>query len=259
MESPKSPSHRISPREETIGQLSDDEISVKLTSPTENNHLRISPPRTKVITDEFGRARENPVTSPIRKNSHSSTFNRTRVSPVLMQCFLKLGSHPRTREQLMSSKYYDAQIQIYSWIDASLKEIAHLIADKYTAVDLDEYEIGFKSFPVTGDPSNSNLSVDLGVVHLLKSGKDDTITLKERFFKLGSDLLSVSMVPHKEKILLRKNKSPLRKVVRPSKRSETFSSASIRHRSFERLKHRSNRSKSPPRHRRPSYSHRHRH
>jgi len=125
-----------------------------------------------------------------RGNADKSGVDRTKTCPVLLRVFIGRNRH-NALPDYTRGKTPSNELQIYTWIDASLKEIASLIR----AVHPDSRRRGtsFQFSIVFADPSSRNYRTrDIGMTTPGQPSPDDQVTLASKRFQIG-DYLDVAI------------------------------------------------------------------
>jgi len=102
-----------------------------------------------------------------------------------------VGSHHRIEDyQVRGKEPVSDEVQIYTWRDASLRELTELIKEVNEAARRRESRLSF-SF-VYPDKRGRNVMRDVGTVYGLRKGDDDNKTLDQLHFEIG-DFLDVAI------------------------------------------------------------------
>jgi histone deacetylase complex subunit SAP18 len=120
-----------------------------------------------------------------------STVDREKVCPFLLRVFCKRGSHHRIEDFTINHQPVEDEIQIYTWKDASLREIASLLAEIDPKYAKHGNSLSFKSVYLDNIRARYN-SKDLGVINISKPSKTDDVTLEENRFIIG-DFIDVAL------------------------------------------------------------------
>ncbi|KAI6190192.1 putative Sin3 associated polypeptide p18 [Aphelenchoides bicaudatus] len=118
-------------------------------------------------------------------------IDREKVCPLLLRIFVSNGRHN------LSSDYNNGstpsnELQIYTWLDCTLRELSDLIKD----VNTDSRKRGteFRFCVVTPHPRSSRFVLnDIGIVTNNERGPDDNKTLSSSSFAVG-DYIDVAIV-----------------------------------------------------------------
>jgi len=116
---------------------------------------------------------------------------RDKVCPFLLRMFVKHGNHHRPDEFSLDKQPYNEELQIYTWRDASLKELAGLIKEVYPETKAKDYRMSFRMiyFDLSGRPKTR----ELGEVNNASKGDSDLKTLNEIRFVIG-DFIDVAVL-----------------------------------------------------------------
>jgi len=115
--------------------------------------------------------------------------NREKVCPLLLRVFPRVGSHHRA-EDYQRKEPVDDEVQIYTWRDASLRELTELIKEVNPAARRREARLSFAF--VYPDKRGKNVMREVGGVVATRKGEDDTKTLDQLHFETG-DFLDVAI------------------------------------------------------------------
>ncbi|KAL2892312.1 Histone deacetylase complex subunit SAP18 [Bienertia sinuspersici] len=70
-----------------------------------------------------------PSVPPIPLPHHSILVNREKTCPLLLRVFTKIGSHHSKEEFAVRGKEPKNEFQIYTWMDATLRELTELVKE----------------------------------------------------------------------------------------------------------------------------------
>jgi len=126
-----------------------------------------------------------------KNDEEKSTVNREKVCPFLLRVFCKRGSHHRIEDFTINHQPVEDEVQIYTWKDASLREIASLLEEVDPKYALHGNIISFKSIYLENRRARYS-SRDLGTVNIYKPSKTDDVTLEEKGFVIG-DFIDVAL------------------------------------------------------------------
>jgi len=126
-----------------------------------------------------------------KSENNSSTLDREKVCPFLLRVFCKRGSHHRIDDFTINYQPVEDEIQIYTWKDASLREIASLLAEVDPKYAKHGNSISFKAIYLDNVRARYN-SKDLGVINISKPSKTDDVTLADNGFIIG-DFIDVAL------------------------------------------------------------------
>eukprot|EP01026_Neomeris_dumetosa_P045129 TRINITY_DN3822_c0_g1_i2.p3 TRINITY_DN3822_c0_g1~~TRINITY_DN3822_c0_g1_i2.p3 ORF type:complete len:138 (+),score=19.37 TRINITY_DN3822_c0_g1_i2:260-673(+) len=122
---------------------------------------------------------------------HQFIVDREKVCPLLVRVFPKAGGHHRIQDYQKRGSEPDGEIQIYTWMDATLRELADLVKD-VAAIARKRNAVQYFSV-VYPDRRGKMIMKDIGEVHCERKGEDDSKTLKELNFQTG-DFLDVAII-----------------------------------------------------------------
>ncbi|OQV22403.1 putative Histone deacetylase complex subunit SAP18 [Hypsibius exemplaris] len=133
---------------------------------------------------------EKPLELPSPLNT--ITVDREKTCPLLLRVFPNLGRHHNIL-QFSNGNTPAGELQIYTWMDASLKELSGLIRDVQSEARLRDTIFEFSLvFP---DPHSSMYrSRSIGTTLSGTKGKDDNKCLYDVNFKIGN-YLTVAITP----------------------------------------------------------------
>mmetsp|Transcript_15893 Transcript_15893/g.47819 ORF Transcript_15893/g.47819 Transcript_15893/m.47819 type:complete len:239 (+) Transcript_15893:198-914(+) len=120
-------------------------------------------------------------------------IDRMKVCPLLLRVFHRQGGHHRLEEfaRVTGREEIDDEVQIYTWPDATLRELSDLVKEVQPAARRPTSRMGFAL--VYPDRRGHNVMRIVGQVHSSRSGEDDTKTLRAIKFQTG-DYLSVAVL-----------------------------------------------------------------
>lgn len=142
--------------------------------------------------DAFGPPPPGPSYPPAPA-AEAFVVDREKVCPLLIRVFIKPGSHHRLEDFAIRGKEPggDAEIQIYTWMDATLREMSDLIKEVKLAARGRMTRLSFAF--VYPDKRGRNVMRQVGLVHSTRPGEDDNKTLKALNFQTG-DFLDVAIL-----------------------------------------------------------------
>ncbi|EAL64992.1 hypothetical protein DDB_G0285057 [Dictyostelium discoideum AX4] len=109
-----------------------------------------------------------------------ATLNREKICPFLLRVFIKEGSFHSPSEFSSRNVPEKDEIQIYTWRNATLKEITILIKETYKLARHKESKFEFAF--IYPDSRGIYVSKPIGTVFSNKKSADDLITLDDLFF-----------------------------------------------------------------------------
>jgi len=117
--------------------------------------------------------------------------DREKTCPLLLRVFTKLNGHHEKEEFAEHGKEpVGDEVQIYTWKDATLKELTELIRGVRPAARRSPAKLSFAF--VYPDRTGKNVVKPVGSTFTQRSGPDDRKTLHELKFESG-DFLDVAM------------------------------------------------------------------
>uniref|UniRef100_A0A061R694 Histone deacetylase complex subunit SAP18 n=1 Tax=Tetraselmis sp. GSL018 TaxID=582737 RepID=A0A061R694_9CHLO len=122
----------------------------------------------------------------------SFEVDRVKTCPLLLRVFPKLGGHHKLEEFQKGSELPKGEVQVYTWMDATLRELTDLVKEVQPPARKPHARLSF-SF-VYPDRRGRNVMRQVGMVISGKQGDDDSKTLKQLNFQIG-DYLDVAIHP----------------------------------------------------------------
>merc|ERR1712217_746750 len=120
----------------------------------------------------------------IKKNS----INRKKIVPFLVRLFPNIGPHRRDDEYIFKNLPRN-ELQIYSWMDTTLREIAEFIKQI-----ISESRVNRRiSFCCINIIRPKPIFKSIGVVHTIARRQDDNITLRDIKFEIV-EFIDVSII-----------------------------------------------------------------
>jgi len=119
------------------------------------------------------------VTVPPRVNE----INREKVCPLLLRVFPKVGVHHQVSEYAKGKEPTEDEVQIYTWKDATLRELTELIKAVNAAARRRDSRLSFAF--VYPDRRGRNVMREVGMVMSTRKGEDDNKTLSQLQFETG--------------------------------------------------------------------------
>eukprot|EP01098_Paradermamoeba_levis_P010143 TRINITY_DN4246_c0_g1_i1.p1 TRINITY_DN4246_c0_g1~~TRINITY_DN4246_c0_g1_i1.p1 ORF type:complete len:217 (+),score=71.99 TRINITY_DN4246_c0_g1_i1:102-752(+) len=117
--------------------------------------------------------------------------DREKTCPLLLRIFFKRGGHQRSEDFSFISKEPEDESQIYTWRDATLREITELIKEVKPEVRKRDVRLLFALvFP---DKRGKAVIKEVGQVISTKKGEDDQKSLHDLHFEVG-DYLDVAII-----------------------------------------------------------------
>lgn len=116
--------------------------------------------------------------------------DREKTCPLLLRVFPKLGGHHRLEEYARRGQEPKEEVQMYTWMDATLRELADLVKEIQPDAKQKNARLAFAL--VYPDRRGKNVMRQVGIVHNRLPGPDDNKTLKSLNFQTG-DFLDVAI------------------------------------------------------------------
>lgn len=117
--------------------------------------------------------------------------DRERTCPLLMRVFPKPGGHHRLQDFPSRGNEPKDEIQIYTWMDATLRELSDLIKEVQPLARNRMAKLSFAF--VYPDRRGHNVMRQVGQVHSTRPSEDDNKTLQSLNFQTG-DYLDVAIL-----------------------------------------------------------------
>jgi len=120
------------------------------------------------------------------------TIDREKTCPLLLRVFCNIGRHASPREYQRGNTPIN-ELQIYTWLDATLKELSSLVRE----VNVDARQKGtyFDFGIVYPDPRAPVYAIrEIGTTCVGLRGKDDNVTLASKDFDIG-DYIDIAITP----------------------------------------------------------------
>eukprot|EP00887_Chlorella_sp_A99_P006996 scaffold2.g6996.t1 len=102
----------------------------------------------------------------------------------------KLGAHHHLEEYVARGQEPKDEVQMYTWMDATLRELCDLVKEVHPAARRPHAWLSFAF--VYPDRRGRNVMRQVGQVHSTRFGEDDAKTLKQLSFQTG-DFLDVAI------------------------------------------------------------------
>merc|ERR1712039_831847 len=110
----------------------------------------------------------------------NASVDRRKTVPFLIRLFPNAGPHRREEEYLLKN-LPKTELQIYTWMDATLRELTELIKQAIPETRGNR-RISFRCVTFTGLKPKMK---QIGVVHSNIPGQDDTLTINNDIFNIG--------------------------------------------------------------------------
>eukprot|EP00002_Diphylleia_rotans_P009468 TRINITY_DN1971_c0_g2_i2.p1 TRINITY_DN1971_c0_g2~~TRINITY_DN1971_c0_g2_i2.p1 ORF type:complete len:133 (-),score=39.39 TRINITY_DN1971_c0_g2_i2:300-698(-) len=121
--------------------------------------------------------------------SAQTRIDRTKTCPFLVRVFFQVGSNHS--EDQYHKELPTSEMQIHTWKDATLRELADLI--KNVVPEARRYDAKLRFKLVYPDKSGRYVMKDLGMVTKGQRSRDDLLTLAQLKFDIG-DFLDVAVL-----------------------------------------------------------------
>lgn len=130
-----------------------------------------------------------------RINSENKPVDREKTCPLLLRVFCNTGRHCNVLEYSHGSTPSN-ELQIYTWLDATLKELTSLV--KEVNVEARQKGTFFDFAIVFPDTRSSGYRIrEIGSTCSGRKGQDDTVTLASKDFEIG-DYLDIAITPPRD-------------------------------------------------------------
>lgn len=123
------------------------------------------------------------------KNS-TQEINREKICPFLIKLYYKENDF-NSLDEMNSGKFpLNRELHIYTWMDASLRELTMLIRD---SVDFAKKKDAILNFSfIFPDSKGKYQRKEIGNVHMYKKHPDDNKTLQQLRFSIG-DVIDINI------------------------------------------------------------------
>ncbi|EFJ11264.1 hypothetical protein SELMODRAFT_158899 [Selaginella moellendorffii] len=122
------------------------------------------------------------------------TVDREKTCPLLLRVFTKLGEHHSVEDFAVRGKEPKEEVQIYTWKDATLRELTELVKEVAPAARKRDAKLSFAF--VYPDRRGRNIVRTVGTTvasHSMRRGHDDDKMLQDLGFQIG-DFLDVAIL-----------------------------------------------------------------
>lgn len=133
-----------------------------------------------------------PVGTDAKKNESEQPIDREKTCPLLLRVFCSTGRHHPLNEYLRGMTPNN-ELQIYTWLDATLKELTSLVKE----VNVDARRKGtYFDFGIVYPDQRSPVYRlrEIGSTCAGSKGTDDNVTLASKDFQIG-DYLDIAITP----------------------------------------------------------------
>jgi histone deacetylase complex subunit SAP18 len=125
-----------------------------------------------------------------RQNAENLDINREKICPFLVRVYFKVGDFNNLDDFNAGIFPKQRELYIYTWMDASLREITMLIKDTIEACQDKETVLNY-SF-VFPDTKGKLIRKEVGYVYANKFCNDESKTLQQLKFTIG-DYIDISI------------------------------------------------------------------
>lgn len=130
----------------------------------------------------------------VPRRREAPKIDREKVCPLLVRVFTQTGAHHRAEDFAERGKEpVKDEVQIYTWKDASLKELTELIKGVKSSARARNARLSF-AFVYPG-PQGKNVVRPVGTTYSQKKSTDDKRSLQTLRFETG-DFLDVAIYPN---------------------------------------------------------------
>ncbi|GAB4856955.1 hypothetical protein Ancab_014873 [Ancistrocladus abbreviatus] len=119
--------------------------------------------------------------------------DREKTCPLLLRVFTKIGGHHKREDFKSRGKEPKDEVQIYTWKDATLRELTDLVKEVSPAARRRDAKLSFAF--VYPDKSGQFTLKEVGMTYSYGNGRrlDDSKTLQDLKFEIG-DYLDVAIL-----------------------------------------------------------------
>mmetsp|Transcript_18545 Transcript_18545/g.33567 ORF Transcript_18545/g.33567 Transcript_18545/m.33567 type:complete len:165 (+) Transcript_18545:56-550(+) len=157
------------------------------TTPTKAGGTAGGPAGRRLGPYDRPMARAPPLSAPGPKQG----VDRSKTCPFLLRVFHKIGGHHGIEAFAERGKEpTDAELQVYTWPDVTLRELADLVKDVAPEARAPTATLDFRL--IYPDKAGKNVMTDLGTVSAAKKGPHDDKPLSSSKFQTG-DLLDLAI------------------------------------------------------------------
>jgi len=123
-------------------------------------------------------------------------IDREKTCPLLLRVFTTNNGRHHRPDEFQRGNVPSSELQIYTWMDATLKELTSLVKEVYPDARKKGTHFGFAI--VYPDPKARGAFAyrvkDIGNTFSGKKGPDDSMTLQSQRFQIG-DYLDIAITP----------------------------------------------------------------
>ncbi|KAI4898129.1 hypothetical protein NFI96_015392 [Prochilodus magdalenae] len=136
---------------------------------------------------------ESRVTQEEIKKEPEKPVDREKTCPLLLRVFTTNNGRHHRMDEFARGNVPSSELQIYTWMDATLKELTSLVKEVYPEARKKGTHFGFAI--VYPDPKRQGYRVkDIGNTISGRKGADDSMTLQSQRFQIG-DYLDIAITP----------------------------------------------------------------
>ncbi|KAF2315366.1 hypothetical protein P3X46_014690 [Hevea brasiliensis] len=144
------------------------------------------------VSDVQKRPGGRPLGPPPRGPPPLQPVDREKTCPLLLRVFTKMGSHHSKEDFAVRGKEPKDEVQIYTWKDATLRELTDLVKEVAPAARRRDARLSFAF--VYPDKNGRFVVREVGKTYSNRNGKlDDGKALAELGFQIG-DYLDVAIL-----------------------------------------------------------------
>ncbi|EEF50433.1 histone deacetylase complex subunit SAP18 [Ricinus communis] len=144
------------------------------------------------VSEVQRRSGGRPLGPPPRGLPPVQPVDREKTCPLLLRVFTKIGSHHSKEDFAVRGKEPKDEVQIYTWKDATLRELTDLVKEVAPAARRRDARLSFAF--VYPDKNGRFVVREVGKTYSNRSGKlDDGKALAELGFQIG-DYLDVAIL-----------------------------------------------------------------
>ncbi|KAK9840666.1 hypothetical protein WJX81_008397 [Elliptochloris bilobata] len=118
-------------------------------------------------------------------------IDREKTCPLLLRVFPKHGAHHHLEEFAERGKEPKEEVQVYTWMDATLRELTELIQEVQPAARRQQARLEFAL--IYPDRRGRNVLREVGQTSATRRGPDDEKTLRDLNFQTG-DFMDVAIL-----------------------------------------------------------------
>lgn len=144
-------------------------------------------------TNKIKMAVESRVTQEEIKKEPTKPVDREKTCPLLLRVFTTNNGRHHRMDEFARGNVPSSELQIYTWMDATLKELTSLVKEVYPEARKKGTHFGFAI--VYPDPKRQIYRVkEIGNTVSGRKGADDSMTLQSQSFQIG-DYLDIAITP----------------------------------------------------------------